>query len=296
VAGAPVLDGARPPLPGAYGLALAGEALGPEAVRWLGAAPAEWPVWTVERRPLLGAARPSVNELSDEAAQIATANGGTCAIAFEQRAITLHLGELEPAAAVLHPGLAPAFILAAHQRGLPCFHAGVVVLHGVAWGVLGHKGAGKSTLLAELDRAGHPVLADDLLVIDGGAALRGPRFIDLRGSAAARFPQAVDAGRLGLRHRHRLPLGAAPDQAPFGGWLVPAWAEALAAEPVPIQARIGLLTELLSVRAAPKSPAALLDLAARPMLRISRPKDFARCADALDLVIEATGAASAAAQ
>lgn len=297
MAGTLPLNGAgRATLAGAYGIALVGEALGADALRWLGPAADGWPLWSVERAPLLGAERPEINELDERGARIATANGGTCAIDFERRVIRLHLADHEPDGAVLHPGLGPAFILAAHQRGLPCFHAGVVVLHGVAWGVLGHKGAGKSTTLAELDRAGHAVLADDLLILHEGAALRGPRFIDLRPSAAPRFPEAIDAGRLGLRHRHRLPLGAAPEHAPFGGWLLPEWGDEVRAEPVAPHARIGLLAELLSVRAAPKDPAMLLDLAAQPMLRIARPKAFEEIEDYLDLLIEATGAAVAGAR
>lgn len=283
-------------LAGAYGISLQGEALGPDAARWLGEAPAHWPVWSVERVPLGDAPRPGTNELDDHSARIGLSNGGTCEVGFDERRIRLHLAESEPADAVLHPGLAAAFIMAAHHERLACFHAGVVVLHGVAWGVLGHKGAGKSTTLAELDRAGHPVLADDLLIVRDGQALRGPRFIDLRPSAAPRFPEAVDVGRLGLRHRHRLPLEAAPDEAPFGGWIVPTWSGELGVASVQPQHRIAVLADLLSVRAAPANPTELLDLAAVPMLTIARPKDFARVIDYLDLVVEATGAAVAGAR
>jgi len=278
---------------GAYGLALTGDALGSDAGQWLPTVPDDWPVWTVERRTAAPEHQPPGHEINEAGAHLRLYDGGAATVATAERHITLYLHENEPTAAVLHPVLAPVFMVIAHAQGILNFHAGVVLLHGRAWGVLGHKGAGKSTTLAALDRLGHPVLSDDLLVLDGDDALIGPRFIDLRRRAADRFPGAVDCGQLGLRTRYRLPLAPAPSRAPFAGWLVPAWDDELAAQPVPPQERIALLADLLSVKTTPKNPLGLLELATRPMLRISRPRDFELLPAYLDLLVDATAQAAA---
>jgi hypothetical protein len=51
-------------------------------------------------------------------------------------------------------------------RGVACLHAAVIGAAGGAIAIAGPKGAGKSTVTAALARAGHPVLADDLAVLD----------------------------------------------------------------------------------------------------------------------------------
>lgn len=53
-----------------------------------------------------------------------------------------------------------------HQRGLLPLHASCVSIGGRAVAVAGASGAGKSTLALALARRGHPVLSDDVCVVD----------------------------------------------------------------------------------------------------------------------------------
>ena len=62
--------------------------------------------------------------------------------------------------------LGPAMRCVLELRAVTCLHAGVVGVGGRAVAIAGAKGAGKSTLTATLARAGHPILADDLAVLD----------------------------------------------------------------------------------------------------------------------------------
>lgn len=48
------------------------------------------------------------------------------------------------------------------QRGLFLLHANAVVMNGRAFAFAGHSGAGKSTLAGHFQRAGYPVLCDDV--------------------------------------------------------------------------------------------------------------------------------------
>ena len=69
----------------------------------------------------------------------------------------------------------PPAAVFARWRGLETLHGGAFVDdRGGAWAVLGDRGAGKSSLLAALALAGHEVVADDLLVLDGGDCFAGP--------------------------------------------------------------------------------------------------------------------------
>lgn len=70
------------------------------------------------------------------------------------------------------PGMAKLYLLgsalglALHQRGCLVLHASAVLHSGNVTMFVGDSGAGKSTLAAGLAKAGHGVLADDLLVVD----------------------------------------------------------------------------------------------------------------------------------
>jgi hypothetical protein len=55
------------------------------------------------------------------------------------------------------------------QRGLFVLHASTVAIDGHAAAFFGPSGRGKSTLIAALTRAGHPLIADDMTVIDTSA-------------------------------------------------------------------------------------------------------------------------------
>ena len=55
------------------------------------------------------------------------------------------------------------------QRGLFVLHASTVAVEGRAVAFFGPSGRGKSTLTAAMTRAGHPLIADDMTVIDTGS-------------------------------------------------------------------------------------------------------------------------------
>ncbi|HEV7427002.1 MAG TPA: hypothetical protein VGQ46_11595 [Thermoanaerobaculia bacterium] len=57
------------------------------------------------------------------------------------------------------------------QRGRFVLHASTVVIDGRAVAFAGPSGRGKSTLVAALTRAGHPLIADDMTVIDTSTAM-----------------------------------------------------------------------------------------------------------------------------
>lgn len=88
-----------------------------------------------------------------------------------------------------------------HQRGLLVLHASAVGLQDRAVGFLGAKGWGKSTTAAALHHRGHPLVADELLVIrfdDRGRplAIPGPSQVKLWEDALiglGRDPESADS-------------------------------------------------------------------------------------------------------
>ena len=89
------------------------------------------------------------------------------------------------------------------QQGIEPLHATVAVVDGEAVAFLGNCGYGKSSLGAAFLKAGHPLLTDDLLVLNRAAppsgrlvAQPGPARIKLFPEIAGRM---LDAGRAGVR-------------------------------------------------------------------------------------------------
>ncbi|PWC52993.1 serine kinase [Azospirillum sp. TSO22-1] len=72
--------------------------------------------------------------------------------------------------------LGTTFGILCHQRGLLPLHAGCVAIGGRAVAFTGESGEGKSTLTAAFLRGGHPVLADDITVLDA-CAVGGPQVL-----------------------------------------------------------------------------------------------------------------------
>jgi hypothetical protein len=70
---------------------------------------------------------------------------------------------LEDAATYL---LGPVMAIFAQLRGATCLHGCAVVIDGGMIGLLGPQGAGKSTTAAAFARAGYPVAADDLILLE----------------------------------------------------------------------------------------------------------------------------------
>jgi len=156
-------------------------------------------------------------------------------------------------------------------------HAGAVGIDGKAWLIATTKAGGKSTTLALLAIAGHPVLADDLSVIDSGLHVhRGPRFIDLRQEAAEALGVGEYVGVLGVRERWRYRIADAPLTLPLGGIFIPTWGEP-AIEHIAGSARLGPLAASLALRVPAPWDQLLLNIASSvPMVRWSRPPGLAQ--------------------
>ncbi len=166
---------------GAYGLRIrAAGAHPPELIP----APAHWP--SIELCVRVTKEAPAAEEhLGGESAKLRVRPTGAVCIDRARGLATFFLPTAPTAAALLHPHLAGVAAVSSHWRDQQSFHAGAFVAGNGVWGVLGEKGFGKSTMLAALDRAGVPVLCDDVLVLDGQTAFAGPRSIDLRARRGA---------------------------------------------------------------------------------------------------------------
>ena len=151
-----------------------------------------------------------------------------------------------------------------------------------AWAVIGPKEAGKSTLLACCAREGSSVLSDDVIVLDGGRVLTGPRCIDLREASAARLGPGVPVRRM---TRRRLTLPPAPAEAKLRGFVHLAWGAETALVPLRPSERLARLAER---RAQEGWPAILLllELAARPAFELRRPRDLQSLDESAALLIE----------
>ena len=270
---------------GAYGLRLRGV----DAARELLLdAEADWPSFELVAR--VGHADPQVQWVRAEGALLRLASGGEVEIDRARGRALFTLPSLPTAAELVHPYLAPVAAVAARWLGRESFHAGAVSVDGEAWGVLGDKGAGKSSLLAALALAGHRLVADDVLVLDGqGGALAGPRSIDLRGQAAARLGVGRPLGLVGLRERWRLSAPPVASVTALRGFVTLAWGDGPAVASVPAAQRLTRLAAQRVLALPPADPGRLVELSALPMLELRRPRDWGAAAGAVELLLDALG-------
>ena len=125
--------------------------------------------------------------------------------------------------ALIHPISTVPLAILARWRGDVTLHGGAFAAGGAAWVVMGERNSGKSTMLASvLPKHGHPVVADDLVVIDHHI-WAGPHCVDLREEAASRLQPARDLGDFGSRRRFRLSSPPAPARLPLGGFFLMDW-------------------------------------------------------------------------
>lgn len=206
------------------------------------------------------------------------------------RTVTLTAPDEHPDAAVVHPFLALTGAVVARWAGRDAFHAGVFVHEGGAWVVLGSREAGKSSLVAQLHLMGVPVISDDVAVVADGHVLGGPASIDLRWSAAQHLGIGEAMGVVGSRDRWRVPLPNDEASAPLAGFVLPRWGVAPQVLPVPVAARLPLLSTSVSLRLPPPDPRRFFDLAALPFLELRRPRDWSVAEDAAHLLLGAISA------
>jgi hypothetical protein len=269
---------------GCYGFRLSG--LG-DADGLLIDAPGDWPALELRYAPP-DCEAPASDSIDGDRAHLVL-RGGWVELERPTGVVTFRLEPRPPDRDLVHPYLAGPAAVAARWTGRDSFHAGAVVIGEGAWAVLGDKENGKSTTLAWFALNGHPVLTDDLLVVDGDSGLAGPRCIDLRRQSSERLGVGEPLGVVGQRARWRFELGDVPPRVPLRGFVTLAWDSALAFEPLRGVERLMALLPGRSVRRAPPQPAQLVDLSSLPVWRLRRPHRWDALADAGALMLETLG-------
>ncbi|MEW6154467.1 MAG: hypothetical protein AB1673_10830 [Actinomycetota bacterium] len=280
----------------AYGLVIAGPvvspglaALVPDTER----VPPGWPTVTLHHRQGSGAEPPTAVTTSH--AVLASPAGRH--LVFDRRTMTATVVAPQcPDDYVLaHPCLAGVGMVVACWLGRSALHGGAFLGTTGAWGVLGGVKAGKSTTLAALHHRGRTVLADDLLIVDAGLVLAGPRVLSLRLDAAERL--APDAARVGIggELRARLRLRPAPVATPLSGLLLVELHEGhphVKTAPIPPSERFDVLATHLAQRYVMPSALGLLELATVPMWRVTAPRSWSaidRLVGAIDEIADGHG-------
>lgn len=225
-------------------------------------------------------------EVRDET-RIATGRraGSLLEVRADPAAIRIDMPEEISAEALVHPLLTVPISILARWRGDLTLHAGSFAFEGRAWAVVGGREAGKSTTLAKLAQRGYPLMADDLLVLDGDTARAGPTCVDLRPDVAERMPEARLIGEVGGRPRHRLSTPEGPASAPLGGIFLLEWGEgdAVRVEPVgSAEALQVIFRQEYIALVGPTDAAKVLELMKVPMWRVSRPRDWSRGDEIID--------------
>ena len=165
------------------------------------------------------------NRLDGQCVSIGQKGSTLLEVRRDPPSITLEFPEQMTLEALVHPLLTTPMSILARWRGDLTLHAGAFVANGRAWAVIGDREAGKSTTLAMLADRGYPLLADDLLVLDGRVVRAGPACIDLRPDMAKGMPEARYIGEIGGRARYRLTAPRGPARAEIGGFFLLNWSD-----------------------------------------------------------------------
>jgi hypothetical protein len=227
--------------------------------------------------------RPDSHFIGQDRAEILLLDGEYVDVECARGTATFHAATPLTDLDLVHPYLATPAALVARSHGRLALHAGGLLVDGVAWALLGGKESGKTTMMAECAARGHSVLADDLVVVDGRTAFSGPRGLDLRRAAAARFDTGAALVAVRGGERWRLSLPPIPAEVPFGGCVVLAESDRAAMTAVPLVERVGLLTPHLLVGHGAERQ--VLDVLALPMWVLQRPKDWRQLSRSADLLV-----------
>ncbi|MDX6408859.1 MAG: hypothetical protein QOE13_1930 [Gaiellaceae bacterium] len=268
---------------GAYGLRITGL----DAGAMLVPAEPDWPQLrievSIEDSPL------AEERITDDRADLQLRAGGRLEVDREEGLARFVVPRPMTDHELLHPGLAPAAVVMSHWLDRPCFHAGAFVARDGVWAVAGARESGKSSTLAWLALNKHPIVADDILVLDNsGGAYAGPRSIDLREETADRLGAGEPLGQVGTRSRWRVSLLPLPTKLPFRGWFFLEWGDALEVRRLPASDCLSLLLRQRAARIRPLSPASLLELAALPAWELRRPPDWNLFDEAATLLLATT--------
>lgn len=236
-----------------------------------------------------GAAVIDAYAVSEDRYLMANRRAGLLMVTREPATVVCALAQAITPEAFVHPILTLPLSFLAHWRGNATLHGGAFLHAGRAWVVTGEREAGKSTLLAQLAQRGVPIVADDLVVVDGHDVLAGPCCVDLRADTAARIPDARSIGVVGGRMRFRLRTPPSPVRVPLGGMCLLEWGDgAPALEPLPVEQRLRVLHwQHYAAEIGPPAPAQNLALLERPIWRFRRRRDWARADAALDHLLDA---------
>jgi hypothetical protein len=205
----------------------------------------------------------------------------------EERSATFLLKSVEDDGRIVHPLLTAAGVIFAWWHGREALHAGAFVTSQGAWALLGEQGAGKSSMLASLALAGHPILTDDLLIVNGEYALAGPRCLDLRENGLG--PSGLEGMTEPVRgsERHRLRLGPVDPEVPLRGWIFLSWGSELVLRPMSPTERLEQLSAQRNVQGI--RPERLLQLARLPGWELTRPFEGNSFEPAVHQVLELAG-------
>ena len=261
---------------GAFGLRIRGI---PRDVLPVVPAEAEWPELRVCRKLTAPPERPE--RIGRWTADVELLYGDRGVMRRDTRSATLLTAAPVDDGTLVHPFLTAAAVIFAWWDGRHAFHGGAFVdSANRAWCLLGDRASGKSSMLARISLGDLDVLSDDLIVIDGGDVLAGPRCVDLRPDAAAALGVAARASPVRGGERLRLSLPPAPAAAPLHGWLFLAWADDVSLHRLRPGAWLDRLAQHRSTSSA-YSPS-LLDLAGLPAWELCRP----RTPDSLEPAVE----------
>jgi hypothetical protein len=236
-----------------------------------------------------GAALFDAFERGDDRFVMAHRGAGLLDVVREPATIVCCLAQPITPAVFVHPIMTLPLSFLARWRGDATLHGGAFLHDDRAWVVTGEREAGKSALLARLAQRGVPIVADDLVVIEGYDVLAGPSCVDLRPDTAERIPEAEKVGVVGSRTRYRLRTPPAPARVPLGGICLLEWADS------PPQLDLLRVEDSLRVlhrqhyaaELAPPEPRQTLTLLERPVWRFRRRRDWARADSTLDHLLEA---------
>jgi hypothetical protein len=274
---------------GTYGVRLVGF----EDCDSLGVVPPEAPPWRIVIDGGANALLGEPEHVDADSAILHFGDGSSAQVSREPPggSVRLFLARDIARCDLAHPYLSVTGMLNAYWGDGLGLHAGAVVIDGRAWVIVAAKGGGKTTTLALLDRAGHPVLADDLSVVGPDLQVhRGPRFLDLRREVAERLAAGEDRGYIGMRRRWRHRLGDAPLTAPLGGVVVPVWGDPLV-DPIQGAGRLEALAPAVSIRVPGRWEPLLLEVASSvPVLLWSRRRRLADAEPGITRLLDAVAA------
>lgn len=252
-------------------------------------APPSWPDVTVEWVPPLDDP-PELGFFTLHESVLPLLSGGHAVFTRKERVVRFHKPHAADGHELAHPCLSAVGLVFARWDDRVALHAGAVVINGVAWGVMGDREAGKSTTLAWLAQAGHDILCDDLLVLDGTRAFAGPRTVDLRPQAAERLDGRERLVTVRRGERWRLLLSGVAPEVPLGGFVVLGVGDELSVDPVPVAERMGALGAHLTLRQAGLPAAGLLALLSLPMWRVQRSRAWGDLPRLLDRLVTTVAA------